>query len=150
MSDPEYAHQFEGGCRCGGVSVTYCCHTAVAETPVRGCQCEYCAPQQHGFLSAPDAAVAVQVRHPAIIYAHRFGTYTADFCHCAVCNELVFVRADIDDKTYAAVSVQALRNGHEFAPAAAVDFDGESPQQRARRRSETWASNFSLTVADAG
>jgi hypothetical protein len=149
MTESEFEYHYEGGCRCGGVALTYSCHTEAGATPVRSCSCEYCAPQQNAFVSTPGAVIAVQLKHPSILYSHRFGTYSADFCHCAVCNELVFVRAEIDGDTYAAVRAQALHAGAGFAPAAEFDFDAETLQQRLLRRRNSWTSNFSISVANA-
>tara|TARA_R110002072_G_scaffold274086_1_gene434907 strand:- start:98 stop:550 length:453 start_codon:yes stop_codon:yes gene_type:complete len=149
MTDTEFEYQYEGGCRCGGVAVTYSCNTEASATPVRSCGCEYCTPQEHAFVSTPEAMISVQVKHPSIIYSHRFGTYSAGFCHCAVCNELVFVSTEIDGETYAAVSLQALHLADEFTAAAAFDFEAETDAQRNARRQKSWTSKFSLTVANA-
>ena len=143
MNDYEYQHP--GACECGAVKLLYHCTQAVPDLAARSCQCLYCAPRGASYLSHEQAALHVQVRDLRYLYAHRFGTNTADFMHCAVCNMQVFVRSEIEGKTYALVSAPALLEFSQLQDFAAVDFDGETLAERLSRRSRYWIPELHIT-----
>ena len=80
-------HEHHGGCGCGAVTFTYRCSQPLTELKARACQCEYCKPRRQTYLSDPAGSLHVRARDARYLYAHRFGTGTADFVHCAVCNQ---------------------------------------------------------------
>ena len=135
-------HEHQGSCGCGAVTFTYRCEQPLASLNVRACQCEYCKPRRQTYLSDPAGSLRVVVKDSRYLYAHRFGTGTADFMHCAVCNHQVFVTCDVDGHTYALVSAPALSEYKQLSGSDPVDYDGESVDERLQRRSERWIGDF--------
>jgi DNA-binding CsgD family transcriptional regulator len=78
------------------------------------------------------------VKDSRYLYAHRFGTSTADFMHCAVCNCQVFVRCEIEGQVYALVSAPTLLEFSRLQGFVPVDYDGENLPERLRRRARYW------------
>ena len=141
----DYEHQHPGACECGAVKLVYQCGQAMPDIAARSCQCLYCAPRGASYLSHAQAALHVQVRDLRYLYAHRFGTGTADFMHCSVCNMQVFVCSEIEGRTYALVSAPALQEFEQLQNFSAVDYDGETLAQRLSRRRQFWIPELLIT-----
>ncbi len=144
MTDYRYQHQ--GGCRCGAISYVWHCNHSLAELSPRACQCEFCQPRGAQYLSAPDSRLEVHMRDSRFVYAHAFGTYTADFMHCGRCNDLVYVSCEHDDRLLALVVQQSLREQVEVSPGE-CDFDNESLDDRLARRAASWICELVLLDA---
>ncbi len=148
MTDYRYQHQ--GGCRCGAVQYLWHCHQTLAELSPRACQCEFCQPRDARYLSAPDSRLEVHLSDSRFVYAHVFGTYTADFMHCGRCNDLVYVSCEHDGRLLGLVVQQSLRQSPEDQvqlSAGECDFDQESLDERLARRAANWIPE--LVVAEA-
>lgn len=140
----DYPFQHEGACECGGVKFSYHSHTALEELSVRACQCDYCLPRDTRYLSEPAGALRVTVHDRRILYAHQFGTRSADFMHCALCNNLVYVCCRIDEQVYALVVANALARQTGLGAATSVDYDSELLDERLGRRKDRWIGDFEL------
>jgi hypothetical protein len=136
MSNRQYCHP--GGCDCGAIQIEYHCSQSLAELAARACQCSFCVPQATSYLSEPDALLRIRLKDSRYLYAHCFGTRTADFMHCVICNALVFVKSTIDEHEYALVVARTLREAPMASPAALVDYDTETLAQRLQRRAQRW------------
>ena len=144
----EYPFRHAGACECGAVRFVYFCQQPLGTLTARACQCLYCRPRSASYLSDSQAALHVQVKDLRYLYAHRFGSNTADFMHCVGCNMQVFVRSEIQGREYALVSAPAL---HEFAQLqnfAPMDYDGESLARRLSRRSQRWIPELVIQCDD--
>lgn len=144
----EIAHHHAGGCDCGAIEFEYICSLPHSELSSRACQCSFCRPRATTYLSEPDALLRVRLPDSRYLYAHCFGTRTADFMHCAVCNALVFVKSEIDGHQYALVVARALKEPPDNGAAVAADYDAESLEQRLQRRAQRWISRLEV-VTDA-
>ena len=146
MTEYRYAH--EGGCRCGALRIHYACNRSLEELAPRACQCEFCLPRNFSYISAPEGRLEVRVRDRRMLYAHVFGTGTAEFMHCAICNHAVYVRSEIEGRTYGLVVAQALCTAALPEIAKPVDYDEESLEQRLSRRADNWIPELEL-IEDA-
>jgi hypothetical protein len=140
----EYSHEHPGGCECGAVRFIFRAQQPLAQMTARSCQCLYCQPRGSSYLSNAESALHVKVRDLRYLYAHRFGTNTADFMHCAICNMQVFVRSEVEGHVYALVSAAALLESARLQHFSAVDYDGEALPQRLRRRSQAWIPELQI------
>lgn len=141
----DYSFQHRGGCECGAVTFTYHSHRPLSELTARACQCEFCLPRSATYLSEPDARLQVELKDHRYVYSHSFGTNTADFMHCAVCNKLVYVKSAIDGHDYALVVVAALYDSAQLALPGAVDYDGEGVSERLQRRAQRWIAHLDVS-----
>jgi hypothetical protein len=140
----KYTHVHEGSCDCGAVRFEYHCQLALAQHTARACQCEFCKPRQATYLSVLDAELHIHLKDVRYLYAHRFGTNTADFMHCAVCNEQVFARTEVDGRQYALVYAPALENFSQLLNFSEVDYQGELVGNRIQRRADNWIPNLMI------
>ena len=147
MSDTPYQHT--GGCDCGAVQFVYHCKQPLHEITARACQCIYCMPQQASYVSDPEAQLHVRVKDMRYLYAHRFGTGTADFMHCVLCNNQVYVSSEIDGRVFALVSARALLEFDQLQDFSPMDFDDEVLSDRLRRRSEHWIAELHVDCSNA-
>ncbi len=133
----DYRFQHPGGCACGAVTYLLHCNQDLDELTPRACQCEFCLPREARYVSVADGRLEVRVRDRRYLYAHAFGTFTADFMHCGRCNHLVYVTSEIDGHLRGLVLEQSLRDDIT-APPAEADYDEESLEQRLARRAANW------------
>lgn len=134
----EYSYQHSGGCACGAVTIRLHCNRSAAELEPRACQCSFCRPRSASYVGDADARLEVRVRDKRYLYAHVFGTGTADFMHCGRCNHAVYVTSRVEGREYALVCFQALDPGAVSGAMRSVDFDDESLEERLARRARTW------------
>ncbi|MEP5766605.1 MAG: hypothetical protein ABJ308_18550 [Halieaceae bacterium] len=142
----EYPHQHQGACACGAVQFTFSSSDDLEALVPRACQCEFCLPGAVSYLSDPAGRLEVRVKDRRYLYAHVFGTGTADFMHCAACNHLVFVRSEIDGQLYGLAVVQALDAWPLSLATQAMNYDGESLQERVQRRADNWIQQVEVSV----
>lgn len=145
----ELSYQYRGQCACGGVKIVYHCAEELSRQTARSCQCEFCVPQAALYLSTPGAKLEVSVRDRRWLYAHRFGTASADFMHCARCNTLTHVQSRIDGDVYALVCANIL--DAECSPEAVelVSYEGETLEERLRRRARRWIPEIEVRQSGA-
>jgi hypothetical protein len=144
----EFAYEHPGSCECGAVRFVFRAPQPLALMTARSCQCLYCQPRGSSYLSDADSALHVRVKELRYLYAHRFGTNTADFMHCVICNMQVFVRSEIEGHVYALVSAAALTGFDQLQDFNAVDYDGETLAQRLGRRSQAWIPELRIQCDD--
>jgi hypothetical protein len=142
----EMKHHHAGGCDCGAIEFEYTCSLPLAELSARACQCNFCRPQATSYLSEPGASLRVMLPDSRYLYAHCFGTRSADFMHCAVCNALVFVKSEIEGHQYALVVARALKEPPICNAAVAVDYAAENLEQRLQRRAQRWIGQLEVVT----
>jgi len=142
VNDDSFEHP--GRCECGAVSVSYRCAQPLEKLTARACQCDYCRPRALAYLSEPSASLRVTLRDQRYLYAHSFGTHTADFYHCAVCNTPVFVKSYIDGRDYTLAVANALDGFAELGGQVETQLDEETLAERLQRRSATWIGGFEM------
>ena len=145
----EFAYRHSGGCACGAVTFRYHCNRPAAELEPRACQCSFCRPRAASYVGGGEGRLEVRVRDRRFLYAHVFGTGTADFMHCGRCNHAVYVSSRIDGREYALVCFDALDLDVEAAGPQPMDFDDESLDERLARRAKTWIPDLEVLEYDS-
>jgi hypothetical protein len=140
----EYRYRHEGGCRCGALRFDYLCDLPLEALTARACQCHFCLPRGASYLSAPSGRLEVRLRDRRFLYAHVFGTGTAEFMHCALCNHLVFVRSEVEGNTYGLVVAGALGDPPGAEAPLAVNYQDESLAERLARRAAHWIPKLEI------
>lgn len=128
-----------GGCHCGNLHFALRTRFALAQLPLRACQCSFC--RRHGALSTsdPQGTVRFEVREPAQLVRYRFGLKTADFLICARCGTYVGAMIGDAGRRSAIVNANALDEVAQLTqPATPMSYDGETEAQRTARRRERW------------
>jgi hypothetical protein len=120
------------------VTYRFHCHLSADELQPRTCQCLFCRPRGASYISDPAGRLEVHVKDLRYVYAHVFGTATADFMHCGRCNHLVYVSSEIEGQLYGLVVQQSLDVDIDPGRGRAMNFSAESLATRLERRAESW------------
>lgn len=139
-----------GSCHCG--NITFMLHWLPEPTviPARTCSCSFCLKHGGVWTSCPTGSLEVAIRDPNQHSRYAFGTRTADFHVCANCGVVPLVTSEIEGKTFAVVSVNAM---DAVAPAlfdrSPVSFDAENTESRLARRARGWIPDVRFLGSEA-
>jgi hypothetical protein len=131
--------EYQGGCHCDVLKLTYRTNVEPVHWPLRACGCSFC--RRHGSIatSDPTGSVEFEFGDPATVRRYRFGQRTAEFLLCGECGVFVAAVTDTPSGARAVINVQALTGvSLHLARATPVAYDDERPEQRAERRSRNW------------
>jgi len=135
-----------GQCQCGNISFHLEWLPDPTRIPAWACACSFCQAHKGVWTSSPSADLKVRISNLALLTRHTFGTRTAEFLICKQCEDIPLVTSEIDGRLYAVVNVHALQ---DISPTLFKhfnsNFDGESIEERAKRRRQNWISNVSIT-----
>jgi hypothetical protein len=137
-----------GRCHCGNISFTLRWAPEPAHIPARACTCSFCLKHGGVWTSCPGGALQVSVQDAGALTRYAFGTKTAVFHVCARCGVVPVVTSEIEDRTYAVVSVNAFEDvDPSLLQRADVSFDGEGVGDRLARRQRNWIADVRFTGA---
>lgn len=129
-----------GGCHCGNLRYVFETRLALAELPLRTCQCAFC--KAHGARSTSDPAGRIRftVGEPAQLTRYRFGLRSADFLICARCGVYVGALMREDDAAWAIVNANTLEAAAQLTQAPTpMDYGAEDEPRRRARRRQRWS-----------
>jgi hypothetical protein len=134
-----------GGCHCGNITFHLTWDPEPREIPARACDCTFCTKHGGVWTSNPKGALRVEVKEPARVSKYEFGTRTATFHICSSCGVVPLVTSELDGRTYAVVSVNAM-NGLDPAliKRAPISFEGEALGPRLERRKRSWIADVTF------
>ena len=135
-----------GQCRCGNISFNLEWLPDPIRIPAWACACSFCQTHKGVWTSSPSARLIVQINNLTQLTRHTFGTRTAEFLICKQCEEMPLVTSEIDGRLYAVVNIHTLQG---ISPTLfkhfQSDFDGESLEERTKRRRQNWIANVTIT-----
>ncbi len=139
-----------GSCHCGNIKFRLEWQPDPSEIPARACSCSFCVKHGGVWTSCPTGELKVQVRDSRQLGKYTFGTRTAEFLICTICGVVPVVTSEINSRTYAVVSVNAM---NDVNPAlfrrAPICFDEESQSTRLARRARGWIPDVEFSNGDA-
>ena len=123
-----------GACHCGAIAVVFETALRAEELEVRADQCGFCRRHGAKTISDPAGRLTIRFAEPSV-RRYRFGARTADFLVCRECGAYVAaVMEDVGVLNVVAADIAELAR-REARP---VDYEGETPEERRRRRRERW------------
>lgn len=137
--------RFEGGCHCGAIRIGFETDKPLAP---RACQCSFCRRHGARTVSDPDGEAVLSWSDPPILY--RFASRAADYVICRRCGTYVGAMAEIEGRPLATLNLNAFDDPHSELAAEPVSYDGETPRQKAERRSARWTPLRLLPLSPAG
>jgi hypothetical protein len=128
----------EGSCHCGAIAIRFQASRPPERWPIRACQCGFC--RRHGARTTSDPAgrVSFQIHDEAALARYRFAERTADFLVCRNCGVYLAAVLTCGDAQFATLNVNALCEPLAFDDVVGVSYDGESAEERQRRRAQRW------------
>jgi hypothetical protein len=130
---------YQGECHCGAIGYAYRTEVTPERWPIRACQCDFC--RMHGVRSTsdPSGRVDFNFREPAHLRRYQFGLRTADFLVCGRCGGYLGATTVIPAGSFAVINVNLLKPYLEgLAIPEPMSYDGETVEERTRRRSQRW------------
>lgn len=134
---------YEGSCHCGSLEFTYESHLSPKNWSVRACQCAFC--RGHGALCTSDPKGVVRFRYvqPDRLRRYRFALRTADFLICRECGIYLGAVMMTGAGAVATVNINTLQERPRgMAAGRAVNYRGESLEERRSRRQQKWTPVF--------
>ena len=128
-----------GRCHCGNVSLVFETAGSPDTLPLRACDCSFC--RKHGATTAtdPQGRLELEIVRLDDAVRYRFGSRSLDFLVCGRCGVYVAAVMATDAGAVATLNVNALDERAAFTQTpVAVDYSGETEQQRKLRRAERW------------
>lgn len=140
---------FEGSCHCAAITVRLDLTRDAAETPVRACSCGFC--RRHGARTVTDPAGRLEIVTVDPDAAHRrFALRTADYMICRRCGVYVAAIIETAQGLRSTLNVNVLDCRDAFDPdPPAVDYSGETREQRVARRADHWTPTTVVRGLDA-
>ncbi len=133
-------HEFNGGCHCGNLTVTFETAVAPEDATPRACQCSFCRKHQSRAVSDPAGRAQFVINDRAGVNRYRFGFGSCDFLICRTCG--VYVGAympDPDDANgYATLMANCLDEQARYPQPEPAIYDRESSEQKRDRRRRVW------------
>ncbi len=123
-----------GQCHCGNLRFRLETERPLA---VRECQCRFCRAHGAACASDPAGRAWIEIGDERWLSRYRFARRTADFLVCRRCGGYL---GALLETTAGAFATLNLRNAADFElpPVEPVDYDGESTEDRVRRRAVGW------------
>lgn len=139
-----------GSCHCGNLSFELDWQPEPTEIPARACTCSFCVKHGGVWTSCPTGSLEIKIRDSSHHSTYSFGTKTAEFHICSSCGAVPVVTSEIEGRTYAVVSVNAMDG---IDPAllrrSPASFEGEDEGTRLARRAKGWISSVQFVSSDA-
>jgi hypothetical protein len=135
----------QGSCHCGAIQIAF--ETAKLLAP-RACQCGFCRRHGARSVSDPNGEAVLSWSVEPILY--RFASRAADYVICRRCGVYVGAMAEIDGRPLVTLNLNAFDDPHPGLVAEPVSYDGESAEQKAKRRSTRWTPLLLNPLAPAG
>ena len=130
-----------GQCHCGAIRLELESEAGLAP---RQCRCGFCRRHNVRMVSDPDGEARLMLAPETQRY--RFATGTTDYLICGLCGVYVGAVAVIDDRTYAALNLNAFDNPHLDLAGEPVSYEDEPAEQKAERRRRKWTPALTVGV----
>lgn len=128
-----------GRCRCGTIEVELVTAREPGTLPVRRCSCSFCRQKDARTVTDRGGRMTVRVVDPTRVQRLRFALHTCEFLVCTGCGDYVVAVLRLGDRAWATLNVNAGTLRGQFPGAGtAVDYTGETAEQRIARRKASW------------
>ena len=112
-----------GSCHCGNIRFELGWPSTMADIPARACTCTFCVKHGGVWTSNPAATLTLRFADRKDVSEYQFGTKTATFHVCAKCGVTPVVTSNIEGRTHAVVSVNALNDVDPASQRALLRLD---------------------------
>ena len=130
---------FEGSCHCGAISYVYTTGLPVDGWSIRACQCSFCRGHAAVTTSDPNGALRFFENEAGGLQRYRFGLGITEFLLCGRCGSYLGAQMETAKGLRGIVNINAMRPPPDgLADIMGKNYDGESVEQRSRRREVGW------------
>jgi len=129
---------FEGRCHCGAIGFVFRASQPPAEWSVRACQCSFCRRHGARTTSDPKGSVSFRIADRERLGRYRFGARSCDFLVCRECGVYLAALLTSSAGQFATLNVNTISRPLDVPDAVHVSYEGESGEERRRRRESRW------------
>ena len=138
--------RIDASCHCGNIRATF---QSEVEPAPRECQCSFCRAHASVTVADPQGSLVILVADERKLSRYRFGALRlADMLVCRECGLYVAAVMESGGKAFGILNLRAAAGAPVLSrPAAPVDYDGETADQRRARRERAWTPTTLRTGA---
>jgi hypothetical protein len=126
-------------CHCGNVEVRFETRKSAAELQPRSCQCTFCTRHRSRTVADPQGRATIRIRDEAQLSRYQWATRSAEFLVCRTCGGYAGAVLTTGGRKYMTVNVNLAEDPSQFVlPPLPVDYEGESVEERRKRRESAW------------
>ncbi len=135
---------YSGSCHCKNIQLVFQTEIPNADIQPRVCTCNFCTKHNAVYISDPQGDLTVTVENAQHISSYQHGTNTAGFIVCNQCGVFAVALSKIKGRVYAVLNTRTLDSATFTNPPQQFDYDGESTEERLKRRSRNWIGQVTL------
>ncbi len=141
---PAPTQYYRGSCHCGAITLDFYSAQAPSQFQARTCACDFCSKHGAIYISDSEGRLTLHLEQTHSVQRYRFASCTADFILCKNCGALVGVTTTTEGKTHAVLNARCLPEFNAVNVAQALNFDGESIDEKQRRRANKWIAEVEI------
>ena len=139
--------EYCGSCHCG--NITYAMQWPQHNAPaLRRCLCTFCTKHGAVYAAHPSASIHISIARTDDIIPYQFAMRSSTFVICKTCGALTFVASAIEGHNYAVVNANTFAQPLSNPKIVSHNFDGETIEERLRRRQANWIGDVSFIDDD--
>jgi hypothetical protein len=130
---------FHSSCHCGNLQAELETRLRPEELTLRSCQCSFCTRHRARTVADKDGRARIRVADPALLSRYQWNLRTAEFLVCKRCGNYLGCAMQVGDGWVASLNVNLFAEAAQLTQRALeVNYDGETPEGRRKRREENW------------
>lgn len=129
--------EFLGKCKCGNSTILLEGAESLGALNPRICDCEFCKSNPSAIVSGPGLTITVSTENGG--FTNRLnGSEQAVFYHCAYCNQMLAVGAEIAGQQKGALNALLLDDQEHLGEPVAIQPRLLEPHEKLKRWSNLW------------
>jgi len=130
---------FHASCHCSNLQAEFETQLRPDELTLRSCQCSFCTRHRSRTVTDKAGRVRIRVSDPEQLSRYQWNLRTAEFLVCKRCGNYLGCAMRTDSGWVASLNANLFAESAQLEqPALEVNYDGETPDARRRRRAENW------------
>jgi hypothetical protein len=131
-------------CDCKNIEVFWC--VGDLELVPRACQCEYFRSKSAAYVSQPNTKFEATVRNVESHKQIQHGSYSAIFHECSICEQVVFVTAEMDGHRFGALNADRFIDQSVVSAPVKMDFRSQSGKDKRERWRQNWCRPVQVRI----
>ena len=128
--------KYTSNCHCGQINIELDLPKDIKAYTPRACDCDYCTAKNAMYLSDPQSVLTINPANS--LKAEQQGSMQASFWLCNICDDLIAVSCQYEDKMIGAVNADILARNHDIQAGLPASPKTLSPNEKTDRWQQVW------------